>query len=97
MSVNVDIDKITPYIADIIHSAIRDLAAKCDGAMALDGCGFNKNDTDFGKHLAVCRSLTKKQAAAGAKIAWKYRGQLPERIVKIIGQVVVYTKDKENG
>lgn len=36
----------------IIHQAMRELAARCDGAKALDGQGFNGLDTKFGHRVA---------------------------------------------
>ena len=69
-------EKITP--ADIleVHQSLKALAARCDGANAIDGQGFNKIDTAIGKSLAATVSLTPKQAALGQKIIRKYRGQL---------------------
>jgi hypothetical protein len=48
----------------------------CDGANALDGCGFSKIDTRIGHSLAECATLTPRQAALGAKLVNKYRRQL---------------------
>ena len=64
--------------ADIeaVHERLRYLASVCDGAMERDGQGFNGTDTRIGKQLAGLLSLTPKQAALGARITHKYRGQL---------------------
>jgi hypothetical protein len=66
-----------PKSADPIHQCLRILAGQCDGARTLDGHGFNKLDADFGRSLAEARTLTPKQAAAGAKLIRKYQRQLP--------------------
>ena len=64
-----------------IHEALRILSARCDGARELDGMGFNKLDTQFGKDLAGRGSLTLKQAAYGKRLVLKYRRQLPEELL----------------
>ena len=65
----------------VIHEALRVLSAYCDGAHELDGMGFNKLDTRFGKDLAERGSLTLKQAAYGKRLTLKYRRQLPEELL----------------
>src|SRR5208282_1609057 len=40
-----------------VLAGLRQLSAMCDGAYAVDGHGFNKRDTNFGKSLACNKSL----------------------------------------
>jgi SWI/SNF-related matrix-associated actin-dependent regulator 1 of chromatin subfamily A len=68
-----------PLTADdiaAVHEALRRLAARCDGAQAADGQGFNRYDAQIGKSLAAQHELTPRQAALGKKIIYKYRKQL---------------------
>ena len=72
---------------DDILSALKILAARCDGAFSKDDSGFNKYDSVFGKSLASQKYLTHKQAKAGKKMLLKYRRQLPKGLVDgICGQ-----------
>ena len=64
-----------------ILAGLRSLAGMCDGAFAVDGMGFNKLDTAFGKKLASQIMLTPKQAYAGQRLVQKYQGQLPTQLV----------------
>jgi hypothetical protein len=64
-----------------ILSALRFLSERCDGAYQVDGMGFNKLDSPFGKKLASLFMLTPKQAYAGQKLVRKYRGQLSAQLV----------------
>jgi hypothetical protein len=66
------------------HQAMKILAGMCDGAMSWDDVGFNKIDTGFGKQLASQQYLSMKQAIAAAKLANKYRRQLPEDLLNAI-------------
>ena len=59
-----------------IHQNLKTLAARCDGANAIDGQGFNKIDTAIGKSLASAGTLSAKQAALGRRITRKYAKQL---------------------
>ncbi len=68
-----------------IHQGLKSLAGVCDGAFAQDGHGFNKLDSQVGKSLAMAPKLSKLQAALGQRLVRKYRGQLPEAIVKAAG------------
>ena len=55
------------------------LAGCCDGARELDGAGFNKVDSSFGKDLAGKAQrfgLTVKQMEAARKMLVKYGKQL---------------------
>jgi hypothetical protein len=47
----------------------------------IDGAGFNKMDSPFGKKLASMFMLTPKQAYAGQKLVRKYQGQLSVQLV----------------
>lgn len=58
---------------DAIHTALRFLSARCDGAREEDGVGFNGRDTDFGKSLAHQATLSDRQAHAAAKMLITYR------------------------
>ena len=69
-------ETLGPDLIALIHDNIRELAARCDGAQAEDGTGFNKFDAPLGHQLAALPSLTAKQAALARRIARKYRGQL---------------------
>ena len=59
-----------------IHQNLKTLAARCDGANAIDGQGFNKIDAAIGKSLASTGTLSAKQAALGRRITRKYAKQL---------------------
>ena len=59
-----------------ILMALRALSNVCDGAQAVDGCGFSKLDVAVGKSLAAQSTLSPKQAALGQKLVAKYRRQL---------------------
>lgn len=61
-----------------IHNKLRFLSARCDGAIQIDGMGFNKFDSPIGKSLAGQNTLTAKQAILGRRLIKKYRGQLGE-------------------
>jgi SWI/SNF-related matrix-associated actin-dependent regulator 1 of chromatin subfamily A len=51
---------LSDNVVSMIHDAMRHLAAMCDGARDLDGCGFNKLDAAFGHSLAHAAVLTQK-------------------------------------
>lgn len=59
-----------------IMAALRRLSLVCDRANSLDGRGFNRYDTDFGKALAEQEYLTNRQAIAAHRMLRKYRTQL---------------------
>jgi SNF2 family DNA or RNA helicase len=75
-------------VVGMIHDAMRHLAAMCDGASDLDGCGFNKLDAPFGHGIAARASLTQRQARAAAKLVIKYGRQLDSRVVEAVKQEV---------
>lgn len=70
--------KLTPEEIERIHTAVRQLASVCDGAVALDGAGFNALDASFGRSLAQCATLTEKQALAARRMLKKYVRQIGE-------------------
>ena len=67
---------MTPELIERVHRALRMLAGMCDGAVSLDGRGYNKIDARLGHELAARATLTPRQAAFGRIIAHKYHGQL---------------------
>ena len=68
----------------VIHTALREIAAGCDGALAIDGQGFNKLDTSFGKRLAEQDALVGRQVIHARRLAIKYGRQLaPERLAQV--------------
>jgi SWI/SNF-related matrix-associated actin-dependent regulator 1 of chromatin subfamily A len=69
-------DMTNEEVADI-HLVAQMLAGVCDGAYTLDGQGFNRMDTGFGKSLATQTTITKRQALALKKMCQKYVRQLP--------------------
>jgi SWI/SNF-related matrix-associated actin-dependent regulator 1 of chromatin subfamily A len=73
--------KMTAGEREAAHQAIKLLASMCDFAQDLDGAGFNKIDAHCGHSLAQQEHLSAKQAALAARIATKYRRQLPEALV----------------
>jgi SWI/SNF-related matrix-associated actin-dependent regulator 1 of chromatin subfamily A len=75
-------DDLTQQQVEAVHQGLRMLAAMCDGAAALDGCGFNKLDTQTGHSLANWSGpLTPKQAKLGLKLVIKYQRQLPASLL----------------
>jgi len=62
-----------------LHHCLRDLSARCDGALALDGEGFNKIDARIGHSLAAADApLSNKQVAVALRMANFYRRQFSE-------------------
>ena len=62
--------------ADAFLVKLRSLAGMCDGARQIDGAGFNKLDSRFGKALAAQPYLTQRQCAVAERLCVKYRRQL---------------------
>ena len=75
--------KISPDRIAAIHSALRQVAAGCDGARSLDGAGFGRFDTAIGKSLAHSPKLSPKQAALGLRLVRKYRRQVDGDILEL--------------
>lgn len=59
-----------------VRQAAELLAARCDGANALDGQGFNKFDSVFVKDVLLKAKWSAKQELAIQKTLTKYKGQL---------------------
>lgn len=74
---------VTPEQRDAVVMCLRMLAGMCDGARQLDGAGFNKLDAAIGKELASRGSLSDKQVALGARLAARYKRQLPEDVLAL--------------
>jgi hypothetical protein len=66
-----------------VHLALQQLAGVCDGAATWDGQGFSKIDVGIGHSLARCARLTSRQAALGARLVRKYRGQFDAGLVAV--------------
>jgi SWI/SNF-related matrix-associated actin-dependent regulator of chromatin subfamily A-like protein 1 len=67
-----------------VHAGLKVIAGNCDGAQALDGAGFNKLDSSFGKSLATSPFLSPGQAEHGQRLCIKYGRQLPADLLAII-------------
>ena len=76
--------KLAPELVEAVLQGLQILARVCDGAIRLDGSGFNSFDTMVGSRLASLEKLTDKQALLGKKILYKYHRQLPDNINAII-------------
>jgi hypothetical protein len=63
-----------------VHEVVRFLAARCDGANALDGQGFNKQDSFNGRSWANAQRLTDEQAKNARDMVRKYRRQIPDEL-----------------
>lgn len=64
--------------------ALQRLACVCDGAIELDGCGFNKFDSRIGKRLAqtsLTRPLTDGEVHLARRFLPKYKRQLGDELV----------------
>jgi superfamily II DNA or RNA helicase len=73
--------QLTADQIEAIHVGLGTLAKNCDGAMAVDGTGFSKMDSDLGKSLAGKPRLTPRQAALGQRLIRKYQRQLDGALV----------------
>jgi SWI/SNF-related matrix-associated actin-dependent regulator 1 of chromatin subfamily A len=76
LTAHLEISKLTPALIEAVQRGLRYLARVCDGAVELDGAGFNRFDSLVGSRLAKLPSLTDKQILLGQKILYKYHGQL---------------------
>lgn len=63
-------------IAAAMHRAVQTLASYCDSARSVDGKGFGKHDTDFGKAIAARPYLTDNMLPHAVRLVHKYRRQL---------------------
>jgi superfamily II DNA or RNA helicase len=68
-----------------VLTGLRQLSAMCDGAFAVDGHGFNKRDTAFGKSLATKSKLSEKMFACGQKMLRLYHRQLSPELLRSAG------------
>ena len=69
--------KLTPAQCRLAHQAMQRLdASNADGARDINGVGFSKTDTEFGRKLAQAASLSLRQSAYAVRLAVKYRKQL---------------------
>ena len=76
----------TPGQKSAAKQAMQMLAGICDGAASKDGAGFNKMDTTIGKKLAYqTGDFTNGQTWLAAKLANKYRRQLPSELLAKLG------------
>lgn len=71
----------TPTKRAAALQAMRMLSGMCDGALRLDGAGFNKIDTSVGHKLALCAELTDGQTWMATNFARKYQRQLPDSVL----------------
>ena len=74
----------TPEQRDAAASVVQQLSAVCDGAVEMDGQGFNRLDSRFGKELAsrsIHRALTDGEVDVVKRLAKKYRRQLNTELV----------------
>lgn len=62
----------------VLHRAVSELSARCDGAVSQDGQGFNGHDNKFGNRVAAMplETWTNVIAAEVARILPTYQGQL---------------------
>lgn len=79
--------EVTDDQREAVLAGLQILAGRCDGAMKIDGAGFNKYDARIGHELAGLSTLTPRQAVYGMKMIRKYRKQLGDEIIlRAIGQ-----------
>lgn len=76
--------RLTDAQIEAIHRGLRLLADACDGAVALDGCGFSKCDSYIGKKLAELPTLTPRQAVLAMRMIYRYHRQLPRELVAVV-------------
>lgn len=77
-------EEMTDDRVEAVHEGLRVLAGMCDGAVTLDGTGFNKIDTNIGHQLAERERISERQAAMGVGILLKYEKQLPAELYAAI-------------
>jgi len=77
--------KATDAEREAATTGLQVLAGCCDGARALDGCGFNRMDSRIGKSLAersLGRPLTDGEVFLAKRLLPKYHRQLPEGVLE---------------
>lgn len=67
----------TPEQVEAMESALRDLSSACDGARTVDGMGFNKIDTAYGKWTAIIGLDDPSAQTLTFEILRKYVRQIP--------------------
>jgi hypothetical protein len=67
----------TPEQVEAMGSALRDLSSTCDGARTVDGMGFNKIDTAYGKWMAIIGLDDPSARTLTYEILRKYARQIP--------------------
>ena len=73
--------KITPEQVAVAHRCLQVVAGlDPDRASSRNGVGFSGSDGQWGHELAQAASLSPKQAAHAARLAWKYKGQLGDMV-----------------
>lgn len=76
---------ITSEQCRAILRGLQMLSGVCDGALKLDGAGFNKVDQRVGHELAQQNWLSPRQASLGRVLLKRYRKQLPQDVFDTIG------------
>jgi len=76
---------ITSEQCRAILRGLQMLSGVCDGALRLDGAGFNKVDQRVGHELAQQNWLSPRQASLGRVLLKRYRKQLPQDVFDTIG------------
>jgi superfamily II DNA/RNA helicase len=72
-----DVPAVPQEIKALVHRSLQVLAAfDRDGARVINGVGFNKVDSGFGRRLAMLPTLSDRQAYAAALMLRKYAKQL---------------------
>lgn len=86
----------TPRERAAAKDAMVFLAQRCDGALQIDGNGFNKMDAHTGQRLATWNSAyTDGQVFLAKKLARRYRRQLPREIADALSAWVELPKEKK--
>ena len=70
--------KLKPMPENVVtamQECVKHLADRCDGAIALDGTGFNRFDSGFGNSIATIDDWTLPIQHAAKKMIRKYKGQ----------------------
>ena len=68
---------LTPERISRIQFALRLVADGCDGAVAADGAGFNREDKDWGRRLAYRDRWNEEQAKEGLRLCRNTDGSSP--------------------
>lgn len=87
-NIRINDKKLSQEDVEKIHLAIKTISQYCDGAHRLDYMGFNANDARFGHDIAAYKSISRRQAAAGLRMVWKYRKQLDQALMSDLEAIV---------